>query len=163
MTQVRPGLLEVTQLDTCPGWDCCKQGSHLPWLCLPMAWQTVTHRLSPLLCCLSKLFPLLFYGGKCILYSVVLSLTKTFHLSLIGPPQKFSSLEDAFHNCCSVLHLLCLKRNISTEVPEMPPGQATRIPMFWNLCSTCVLLAVPGNAIRSMGKLRGPGVERFEC
>lgn len=57
----------------------------------------------------------------------------------------------------------CPKRNISTEVTEMPPGQARGVPMFWNLCSTCVLLAVPGNAIRSMGKLRGAGVELFEC
>lgn len=64
-------------------------------------------------------------------------------------------MEDGFHSCCSVSHLLRLKRNISTEVPETPPGQARGVPMFWNLCSTCVLLAVPGNAVRSMGKLRG--------
>lgn len=92
--------------------------------------------------------------------SVVLSLTKTFHLSLIVP---LEVLEDACHSCCSVLRSLHVKGNISTEVTEMPPGQAAGIAMFWNLHSTCVLLAVPGNAIRSMGKLRGAGVECFEC
>lgn len=141
----------------CPGWDCCKQGSHQPWLCLPMAWQAATHSLSPLLCCLSKL---LSAGGK--LCSVVLSLTKTFSLSLIVLVEVL-----CFGRCLS--HLLFSVAFVGSKEKYFnwsnrnASRTGQRCYQLLNLHSTCVLLAVPGNAVRSMGKLRGAGAERFEC
>lgn len=101
------GLLEVAQPDTSPGWECCKQGSDWPWLCLLTAWQAVTHSLSPLLCCLSKLLSSALTSMEvnefCALLCFLLLKHSSFHDS---PPRSSLFWKMAFtavvqcHICC---------------------------------------------------------------